>query len=58
MNRGVTLRLLAEATGVSKATLIRLERGGEPHATTAKRIADFFGVQVTDIWPVEEEVAA
>jgi transcriptional regulator with XRE-family HTH domain len=57
-NRGVTIRKLAEATGVSRGTIIRLEQGAAPQAPTAKAIADFFDVKATDIWPEPERKAA
>jgi DNA-binding XRE family transcriptional regulator len=58
MNEGVTINALAEATGVSRATIMRLEQGAAPQAPTAKALADFFEVKVTDIWPVDEQAAA
>lgn len=57
MNRGVTLARLSKETEVSVRTLIRLENGEttSPNADTAKRLADFYGVAVTDMWPVDDD---
>ena len=48
--RGLTLDMLACESGVSKSTLMRLELDREytPNATTAKRLADFYGVTVAE----------
>jgi transcriptional regulator with XRE-family HTH domain len=58
MNRGVTIETLAAETGVSRATIIRLEQGATPQAPTAKRVAAFFDLKATDLWPVENPRAA
>jgi transcriptional regulator with XRE-family HTH domain len=48
LDRGETLASIAAATGVSRQTLMRMERhGSNPLAPTAKRLADHFGVPVT-----------
>lgn len=54
LNRGLSTREAAERIGISQDVLLRAE-GGEstPYPRHAKKIADFYGVQVTDIWPVE-----
>lgn len=57
VNRGCTIRQHAEAIGVPAHVLKYAERGGRPTPENAKRIADFYGVKVTDIWPVEERAA-
>lgn len=58
-NRGLSLRAAAEEIGVSEDVLMRAEGGTRPFPANAKRIADFYNVQPTDIWPVEpDEVAA
>jgi lambda repressor-like predicted transcriptional regulator len=44
--------------GLARGTLERAERGDSVHPGTAKVIADFYGVKVTDIWPVEDRTAA
>jgi transcriptional regulator with XRE-family HTH domain len=56
MNRGLSVEEVAEQTSVPVRTLYRLERGEHaPRPATAKRIADFYEVQVTDLWPIEPE---
>lgn len=53
LNRGLSPADAAAAIGVSRGTLVRAERGLMPQASQAKSIADFYGVLVTDLWPVE-----
>jgi len=57
LNRGLSLPKAAALIGVARGTLMRAERGEGVQAESAKRIADFYEVQVTDIWPVEERAA-
>jgi transcriptional regulator with XRE-family HTH domain len=53
--RGLTQQQVADGSGVSQRTLVRLERDAQrPSARIAKRLADYFGVQVTDLMPIEE----
>jgi transcriptional regulator with XRE-family HTH domain len=59
MNRGLTLRGLAEAIDVPKSTLDRAEKGIEPRSPQHKlALASFYGFAVTEIWPTVEAVAA
>jgi transcriptional regulator with XRE-family HTH domain len=52
--RGLTLDQLSEATGVSPRTLLRLERDQTmPAATTAKALADFYGLTVAELLGLE-----
>ena len=54
VNRGLSLRAAAREIGVDWKTLRRAERGDHrPQARNAFRIARFYGLQVTDIWPLE-----
>jgi DNA-binding XRE family transcriptional regulator len=54
LNRGMSTRSAALAIGIARQTLEDLETGDRtPHPATAKKIADFYGVKVTDIWPVD-----
>jgi DNA-binding XRE family transcriptional regulator len=58
LNAGHTQRSLAAEVGVPRQTIATLEDGsGRAHPANAKKIADYFAVQVTDIRPVEREVA-
>jgi transcriptional regulator with XRE-family HTH domain len=54
LNRGLSTREAAEQIGVSRPTLERAEAGSAPQPRMAKRIADFYDVRVTDIWPVAD----
>lgn len=55
MNRGLSVEEVCDAVEVLPATYRYYERtGGQPRDTAvAKRIADYYGVRVTDLWPVE-----
>jgi transcriptional regulator with XRE-family HTH domain len=55
MNRGHSVRSLAAELGVDARTLMRLERGDRVHPAKAKKVADFFGVQVTDLMPPDAD---
>lgn len=54
LNRGLSVRQAAESIGISRATLERAERGESIHPGSAKLIADFYELRVTDLWPVPE----
>lgn len=58
LNAGYSRRGLAEHINVPEQTLRRLEAGDGCTPSYAKRVADFFGVQVTDLMPLPEETAA
>jgi DNA-binding XRE family transcriptional regulator len=42
---------VARAIGLATSTLHTLEHGGDPMLTTAKKLADFYGVSVWKLWP-------
>ena len=48
---GLTLRDVAEASGMTNAAVSVIERGQDPMLTTAKKLADFFGVTISELWP-------
>ncbi len=52
LNRGHSIRSLADELGVHQHAIRRLEAGGSIHPATAKKIADYFGCQVTDLMPI------
>jgi transcriptional regulator with XRE-family HTH domain len=57
--RGLTQREVAEGSGISLSTLIRVEKGTQrPGAGVVKAAADYFGVQVTDLMAPDEKAAA
>lgn len=56
INRGLTVSALSEATGVARQTIRRLEDGDVPQAPTAKKLADYFGVEAMRFY--EEREAA
>lgn len=49
LNRGMSIRQLALAVGMAQQTLANLENGKPVHPASAKVVADYFGVQVTDL---------
>lgn len=56
INRGLSCREAARQMGVEYMALQRAERGTtrRPRPATALLIAQFYGYQVTDVWPLEE----
>ena len=58
LNAGHSIRSFAEEIGVPEPTIRRLESGLGIHPKYAKRVADFFGVQVTDLPTFSERTAA
>ena len=57
VNAGLSQRELATKAGVSRDTIQRLEAGLGAHPRNAKRVADYFEVQVTDLMAIEREAA-
>ncbi len=54
LNRGLRLPTAAKMIGVPYHVLQNAELGrSRPREESAKLIADFYGVAVTDIWPVD-----
>lgn len=53
INAGHSVRSLARELDITPNTLSRLESGLSVHPATAKKIADYFGVQVTDLMLTE-----
>jgi transcriptional regulator with XRE-family HTH domain len=50
LNAGLSIRGLAETTGIARDTLTRIEAGEQrPFPATVKRIADALGVTVLDL---------
>ena len=47
----LSLRDVAGAVRLSVTALHQIEHGGDPQLTTARRLADFFGATVEDLWP-------
>jgi transcriptional regulator with XRE-family HTH domain len=47
--RGWSQRELAERAGVRRATIVALERGGSPRLDTLAKLAEAFGVKVTQL---------
>lgn len=58
INRGLSRRGAAREIDVPEQTLRRAERGLGVHPANAKKIADFYGCQVTDLWPLEAQQGA
>lgn len=58
LNSGHSIRSLARELEVPEQSIRRLEDGKGIHPANAKKVADFFGIQVTDIMPLDREAAA
>lgn len=54
MNAGHSIRSLARLLKIDRRTLERLESGKSVYPSKAKVVADHFGVQVTDLMPLEQ----
>jgi transcriptional regulator with XRE-family HTH domain len=57
LRRYWSYRKLAQVASVSTETLLRAERGGRVHETTARKLADALGVrtqQITEFVPIAE----
>lgn len=57
VNRGHSIRSLSAELGIDWRTLTRLEEGKPIHPAKALIVARYFGVQVTDLMPVDREAA-
>ena len=53
LNAGLAQRQLAKTCKVSLSTIQGLEDGKGAHPRNAKKVADFFGVLVTDLMPLD-----
>lgn len=49
LNRGFSRRSFADEVGVPEPSIRRLERGLGVHPGRAKKVADYFGLRVTDL---------
>lgn len=58
LNRGLSLNGMAKQVNIARNTLKNAEEGEAIHPASALKIAKFLGVQVTDIWPVDDAEAA
>jgi transcriptional regulator with XRE-family HTH domain len=61
VNAGYSIRSLARELGISEGAIRRLERGEHVHPATALKVAERFGIQVTDLAsfaPGNDEAAA
>lgn len=52
LNAGFSIRGLARDIGIGEQAIRRLENGEVVHPATAKKVADKFGVRVTDLMPL------
>lgn len=58
INAGFSIRGFARQVGINEATLRRLEGGLAVRPESAKPVADYFGVKVTDLMPPAAERSA
>lgn len=55
LDKGLSRRDAAQMIGISIDTLARAEaKGHYPRAENGFRIAKFYGLKYTDLWPIEE----
>jgi putative transcriptional regulator len=58
-DRGLTLEKASQQMGISRAALSLIERGEvTPRPPVAFRVAAFYGLRVSDVWPSETGAAA
>lgn len=57
LNAGLTQRALARRAGVTLSTVQRLEAGQGARPANAKKVADYFDMQVVDLLPRSSEAA-
>lgn len=57
LNAGYSIRGLAAEIGIAEHAIRRLEGGESVHPATAKKVADYFGIKVTDLMPLDREAA-
>lgn len=57
LNLGMSRAQLAEAVGVTPAVIKYIEAGGRPIPSNARKVADYFGTTVLDLWPLEDAAA-
>lgn len=50
----LSLRDVAEATGLSIAGLHAIEHGGDAQMTTAFKLCDFYGVGLGELWEAKQ----
>lgn len=61
LDKGLSIRAAAKKMKVHKETLAGAESGeSKPQPRTAFKIASFYGLRVTEVWPTpeREEIAA
>lgn len=58
MNAGFSRRSFAAHIDVPEGTIRRLENGQSIHPESAKKVADWLDVLVTDLMPIEDVQAA
>lgn len=46
----LTIAEVAKEVGLSSSTVFEAENGGDPMLTTAFKLANFYGLEVTDLW--------
>lgn len=57
LNAGLSIKGAAREIGIHEHSIRALENGGTVHPATAKKVADYFGVSVVDLLPVDREAA-
>jgi transcriptional regulator with XRE-family HTH domain len=58
LNRGFSQSQIAEEIGISSSVWGRLENGESVSPKNAHKVATYFGLTVTELWPINAEAAA
>ena len=58
LNCGLPIRAMAAEAGVAPHVWRYMENGGIPQPASRKAVADYFGLKVTDIWPLDDDERA
>lgn len=58
LNRGLSQSKIAKEIGISKSAWGRLENGESVGPRNALKVAEYFDLTVTELWPIQSKAAA
>jgi transcriptional regulator with XRE-family HTH domain len=58
LDRGFSQTKIAKEIGISKSAWGRLENGESISPANALKVATYFGLSVTQLWPIDDTAAA
>jgi DNA-binding XRE family transcriptional regulator len=50
-SKRLSLLDVSKAIGISNTALWQIEKGGDPMLSTVRKIAEFYGMDVWELWP-------